>query len=119
MAEEDGRAQRPELQAVLRARAALLDAARPEAVAKQRRRGRWTAREAIAALADPDSFVEYGGLVRPALPGMQGAADGLVMGSAQVAGRTTDIVAYDYSVYAGTQSANNHAKISRMLAHAE
>ncbi|TCZ64795.1 acyl-CoA carboxylase subunit beta [Roseicella aquatilis] len=119
MADGDGGTARPTLQAVLRARASILDGARPEAVAKQRRRGRWTAREAIAALADPDSFVEYGGLVRPALPGMQGAADGLVMGTAQVGGRAADIVAYDYSVYAGTQSANNHAKIGRMLAHAE
>lgn len=117
----DGEAGTPRdrLAAVLRARAALLDAARPEAVARQRRRGRWTAREAIAALADPESFVEYGGLVRPALPGMQGAADGLVMGTAEVGGRAVGLVAYDYSVHAGTQSANNHAKMGRMLAHAE
>ena len=64
------------------------------------------------------SFVEYGGLVRPAMAGMEGAADGLVMGTAQVDGRAVDIVAYDYTVYAGTQSANNHAKISRMFDHA-
>lgn len=119
MADEDQGAPRATLQAALQARAAILDAARPEAVARQRRRRRWTAREAIAALADADSFVEYGGLVRPALPGMMGAADGLVMGTAQIEGRAANIVAYDYSVYAGTQSANNHAKISRMLAHAE
>ncbi|NOG71810.1 acyl-CoA carboxylase subunit beta [Roseicella sp. DB1501] len=119
MADGEGGKPGSALQAVLQARAAILDAARPEAVAKQRRRGRWTAREAIAALADPDSFVEYGGLVRPALAGMAGAADGLVMGMAQMGGRAVDIVAYDYTVYAGTQSANNHAKIGRMLAHAE
>jgi acetyl-CoA carboxylase carboxyltransferase component len=119
MVDGDQGAPRATLQAVLDARAALLDRARPEAVARQRRRGRWTVREAVAALADPDSFVEYGGLVRPALPGMTGAADGLVMGHAQMGGRAADIVGYDYTVYAGTQSANNHAKIGRMLAHAE
>jgi acetyl-CoA carboxylase carboxyltransferase component len=54
----------------------------------------------------------------PALADMQGAADGLVMGTARVDGRAVDIVFYDYSVYAGTQSANNHAKISRMFGHA-
>ena len=80
MADGNQGAPRATLRAVLDARAALLDAARPEAVARQRKRGRWTAREAVAALADPDSFVEYGGLVRPALPGMVGAADGMVMG---------------------------------------
>ena len=114
MADADQGAPRATLQAVLDARAALLDPARPEAVARQRRRGRWTVREAVAALADPDSFVEYGGLVRPALPGMAGAADGMVMGHAQVGGRAADIVGYDYTVYAGKQSANNHAKIGRM-----
>lgn len=60
MADRDQGAPRATLQAVLDARAALLDAARPDAVARQRRRGRWTVREAVAALADPDSFVEYG-----------------------------------------------------------
>lgn len=106
------------LEQVQQARLALEDAARPEAVARQKRRGRWTARESIAALADTSSFVEYGGLVRPAIAEMQGAADGLVMGTARVEGRAVDIVAYDYSVYAGTQSANNHAKISRIFGHA-
>ena len=52
------------------------------------------------------------------MAGMEGAADGLVMGTARVDGRAVDIVAYDYTVYAGTQSANNHAKISRMFDHA-
>ena len=58
---------RPDLQQVLESRAAILDDARPKAVAQQRKRGRWTAREGIAALVDRDSFVEYGGLARPAV----------------------------------------------------
>jgi acetyl-CoA carboxylase carboxyltransferase component len=110
---------RADLKRVLDAQAARLDAARPEAVAQQRRRGRWTAREAIAALADAGTFVEYGGLARPAVAGMTGAADGLVMGTAKVDGRPVDLVCYDYTVYAGTQSAINHAKITRMFEHAE
>ena len=110
---------RPDLKSVQQAQAAKLDQARPKAVAQQRRRGRWTAREGIAALTDADSFVEYGGLARPAIAGMTGAADGLVMGTAKVDGRPVDLVCYDYTVYAGTQSAVNHMKISRMLRHAE
>lgn len=106
------------LEQVQEAHAALEDAARPDAVARQRRRGRWTAREGVSALADAGSFIEYGGLVRPAVADMQGAADGLVMGTARVHGRAVVIVNYDYTVHAGTQSANNHAKISRMLSHA-
>src|SRR4051812_15176724 len=106
---------RPDLQAVLDAHAATLDAARPKAVAQQRKRNRWTAREAITALTDGGSFVEYGGLARPAVPGMSGAADGIVMGTARVEGRPVDLLFYDYTVYAGTQSAINHMKSSRMF----
>lgn len=96
-----------------------LDEARPDAVARQRKRGRWTVREAIGGLADPDSFIEYGGLAEPATEGMSGAADGLVMGTAKVNGRPTDMVLYDYTVYAGTQSAVNHQKMVRMIDHAQ
>src|SRR5712671_1740759 len=110
---------RPDLQQVLESRAAILDDARPKAVAQQRKRGRWTAREGIAALVDRDSFVEYGGLARPAVSGMTGAADGVVMGTAQIEGRPVDLLFYDYTVYAGTQSAINHMKTTRMFEHAE
>jgi acetyl-CoA carboxylase carboxyltransferase component len=110
---------RVDLQIALDARVARLDSARPDSVERQRNRGRWTTREAIDALADKDTFVEYGGLVRPAIAGMTGAADGLVMGTAKVGGRPVDLVCYDYTVYAGTQSAMNHAKITRMFEHAE
>ncbi len=110
---------RPDLQRALDARAAIQDAARPKSVEKQRKRGRWTAREGIAGLLDADSFVEYGGLARPATEGMEGAADGLIMGTGRVNGAPVDIVVYDYTVHAGTQSAVNHPKISRMFAHAE
>jgi acetyl-CoA carboxylase carboxyltransferase component len=113
------RAPRADLQPVLEARQAILDAARPAAVAQQRKRGRWTAREAIAGLIDDGSFVEYGGLARPAVSGMSGAADGVVMGTAQIGGRPVDLLIYDYTVYAGTQSAINHAKTTRMFEHAE
>jgi acetyl-CoA carboxylase carboxyltransferase component len=110
---------RPDLQQVLESRAAILDDARPKAVAQQRKRGRWTARQGIAALVDQDSFVEYGGLARPAVPDMTGAADGVVMGTAQIDGRPVDLLIYDYTVYAGTQSAINHMKATRMFEHAE
>jgi acetyl-CoA carboxylase carboxyltransferase component len=110
---------RAELQIALDARAARLDSARPDSVERQRKRGRWTTRQAVDALTDNDTFVEYGGLVRPAIAGMTGAADGLVMGTAKVGGRPVDLVCYDYTVYAGTQSAMNHAKITRMFEHAE
>ena len=85
MGEDDRRAApRVTFEQVQQARTALEDAARPDAVARQQRRGRWTARQGIAALADTGSFVEYGGLERPALADMQGPADGLLIGTARV-----------------------------------
>lgn len=110
---------RQDLETLLAQQASRLDAARPAAVAKQRKRGKWTVREAVSALADADSFTEFGGLVRPAIDGMEGAADGLVMGTAKVGGRAVDLVCYDFSVYGGAQSALNHVKITRMFEHAE
>ncbi|VTU33538.1 Methylmalonyl-CoA carboxyltransferase 12S subunit [Variovorax sp. SRS16] len=109
---------RPDLQAVIDAQAARLDAARPDAVARQRKRGRRTVREVVDLLADPDTFVEYGGLARPAVAAMEGAADGLVMGTAQMGGRPVDLLLYDFTVHAGTQSAINHQKMTRMFEHA-
>lgn len=110
---------REALREVLKARAATRDDARRTAVDKQHARGRWTAREGVAGMLDEGSFVEYGGLAKPATEGMSGAADGLVMGTGKVGGRSVAMVAYDYTVYAGTQSAVNHSKISRMFELAE
>lgn len=109
---------RPDLQLLLDAQLAILDPARPAAVVRQHARGRLTVREALDTLIDSGSWVEYGGLAKPAMTGMDGAADGLVMGTARVGGRAVDLVLYDYTVHGGTQSAINHIKISRMFEHA-
>ena len=54
---------RDDLDAVRARHAQTLDAARPEAVAKRHEQGRRTARENLADLVDPGSFVEYGPLM--------------------------------------------------------
>ncbi len=53
----------PTLQKALDRHAYGLDENRPEAVAKRHERGQRTARENIADLVDPGSFLEYGALV--------------------------------------------------------
>jgi acetyl-CoA carboxylase carboxyltransferase component len=103
------------LEAVRDAHRAQLDEARPTASARHKAKGRLTARENIADLLDAESFVEYGMLARPARAGMEGAADGLVMGTGTVDGLPVAAVAYDYTVHAGTQSAVNHMKIDHMF----
>jgi acetyl-CoA carboxylase carboxyltransferase component len=99
------------------------DSARPEAVAKRHAMGLRTARENIADLCDPDSFVEYGALAVAAQSRRRSAddlmrntpADGMVTGIGCVNGQRVVVMAYDFTVLAGTQGMRNHQKTDRML----
>jgi acetyl-CoA carboxylase carboxyltransferase component len=118
---------RADLEAV-RARHALgLDAARPDAVARRRERGRRTARENLADLVDDGTFVEYGPLLFAAQERRRTReelitrtpADGLVAGVGDVEGRPCVAMSYDYTVLAGTQGMRNHMKKDRLFEIAE
>jgi acetyl-CoA carboxylase carboxyltransferase component len=127
----DPDAVRPEL-AELRTRiAATTDAGRPDAVARRRKTGQRTTRENIADLVDDGTFVEYGALAvaaqrqRHSLEDLQriSPADGIVCGIGAVNGALFDaehartmVLAYDYTVFAGTQGGMGHKKLDRMLA---
>ena len=126
----DPTAVRPDLAAVLDRQARTLDDARPEAVARRRRTSQRTARENIADLIDPGSFVEYGSLVIAAQRRRRSIddliektpADGLVGGiasiNAELFGPHTSrcvVVSYDFTVLAGTQGLNNHRKKDRLF----
>lgn len=106
------------------------DAARPEAVERIHSMGRSTAREKIEALTDHGSFREYGTFVIAAQRARRTIddlvsntpADGLVTGIGTINAEVFDVVdtraavlAYDYTVLAGTQGAQNHRKTDRML----
>jgi len=121
---------RADLAEVQARHAATLDAARPEAVARRRRTGQRTARENVADLCDPDSFVEYGALAIAAQRQRRSVADliehtpadGLVAGIGRVNSDLFDaaraqcaVVSYDYTVLAGTQGFQNHRKKDRMF----
>ncbi|WP_431271002.1 carboxyl transferase domain-containing protein [Dankookia sp. P2] len=94
------------MRAVEAARAALQDAARGEALARQRARGKLTAREQIAALLDPGSFLEVGGFATADPDGEAGRrlspADGVVTGTGRIEGRAVVVVAQDFSVAGGS-----------------
>lgn len=125
---------RPDLAETLARQAATRDEARPKAVARRHGTGRRTARENVADLCDPGTFVEYGSLVLPAQRRRRAVsdlienypADGLVCGVGDVNGdafaaeRTRcAVLAYDYTVFAGTQGMMNHKKTDRMFDVAE
>jgi acetyl/propionyl-CoA carboxylase alpha subunit/acetyl-CoA carboxylase carboxyltransferase component len=125
---------RPDLAEVLERHRRALDAARPGAVERRRKTGQRTARENVDDLLDPDSFVEYGPLTvaarrrRNTLEELidQTPADGMVMGLGRVNGDAfpdetarVAVMAYDYTVLAGTQGAYNHKKMDRLMELAE
>jgi acetyl-CoA carboxylase carboxyltransferase component len=115
--------ERADLQKLQARLAFTQDAARPEAVAKRHAMGLRTARENIADLCDPDSFVEYGALAVAAQSRRRSAddlmrntpADGMVTGIGCVNGQRVVVMAYDFTVLAGTQGMRNHQKTDRML----
>src|SRR5262245_30522650 len=118
-----------DLDELRRRRALTEDAARPEAVERRHAAGGRTARENIADLVDPGSFVEYGRFAIAAQRGRRDVedlvertpADGLVAGTARVNGdlfgdrAACAVLAYDYTVLAGTQGALGHRKKDRLF----
>ncbi len=86
-------------------------------VARQHGRGRLTARERIAAFADPDSFSEYGALAGGCHPGGEPPVpgDALVGGTCRVDGRPTVVVAEDFTVKGGSIGHPNAAKRTRLV----
>lgn len=116
-----------ELQARL---AKTLDGARPDATAKRHARGHRMARENVDDLCDGGSFIEYGQLVVAAQRSRRELSDlidntpgdGMVAGFGTVNAATfgdeasrVAVLAYDYTVLAGTQGAFNHKKTDRVL----
>jgi acetyl/propionyl-CoA carboxylase alpha subunit/acetyl-CoA carboxylase carboxyltransferase component len=125
---------RGDLAEVIWRHAELLDEGRPEAVARRRKTKQRTVRENIADLCDPESFIEYGGLAlaaqrqRRSLGELRrmSPADGLITGIGSVNGdlfgdeqSRCAVLAYDYTVFAGTQGVINHKKKDRLLTLAD
>lgn len=120
---------REDLAEVLERHRLLTDEARPEAVERRHASGARTARENLADLVDPGSFVEYGGLAiaaqrqRRELAELieRTPADGLIAGTATINGElfgdraACAVLSYDYTVLAGTQGAIGHRKKDRLF----
>lgn len=132
-AEIDLDAIRPDLQLIHDRHAATLDSARPDAVARRRKTNQRTARENVSDLVDEGTWVETGSLVLTPGTGLpmetvinKFATDGMVTGFGSINGELfpgkdtrAAVLAYDYSVLAGTQGPLNHVKTDRMLELAE
>ena len=118
-----------DLDELRRRRALTEDAARTEAVERRHAAGGRTARENVADLVDPGSFVEYGRYAVAAQRERRDLqeliertpADGMVAGTARVNGdlfaerAACAVLSYDYTVLAGTQGALGHRKKDRLF----
>jgi acetyl/propionyl-CoA carboxylase alpha subunit/acetyl-CoA carboxylase carboxyltransferase component len=96
-------------------RAGLADDARPDAVAKARKRGMMTARERIAGLCDPGSFVEFGGLVRVEGLDERARGDSIITGTATIDGRPVVVVSQDFSLLGGSMGHLGSEKLDRAI----
>ncbi len=78
----------------------------PKKVKIQHDKGKLTARERIAHLVDPDSFLEVGMFNCSDMPGMEDKtpADSKIAGYAKVDGRPVALVANDFTTLAATSS---------------
>jgi acetyl-CoA carboxylase carboxyltransferase component len=121
---------RPELIEMINRHAFGLDENRPDAVAKRQKKNQRTARANVDDLCDTGRFIEYGALAIAAQRGRRSeedlrsktTTDGLIAGIGSVNGSSFGedkarcmVMAYDYTVLAGTQGYFNHKKMDRML----
>ena len=128
--EIDVTTEREDLARLLARQALLHDDARQEAVQKRHAKGQRSARENIADLVDKHSFIEYGGFGVAAQRGRRSEedliantpADCLITGLATINADAFGadnahcaVVAYDYTVLAGTQGFINHRKKDRIF----
>lgn len=85
-------------------------------VARQKARGKMTARERLDYLLDPGTFLEYGMHAtqmgtpkRDLVP-----ADAVVIGVGEISGRTAAVISYDFTVKGGTIGRVGDAKCRRL-----
>jgi acetyl-CoA carboxylase carboxyltransferase component len=90
-----------------------------EKIALQHERGKLTGRERIDLLVDSGTFVEIGIHGGPhfsqrSMEGREAPADGVITGWGDVDGRRCCIVAYDFTVMAGSMGMTGELKVGRL-----
>jgi methylmalonyl-CoA carboxyltransferase large subunit len=92
----------------------------PDRLAKQKEQGKLSARERIAALADPDSFEELGLFaqhrqVHFGMAGKEIPADGVVTGAASINGRLVHLASQDFTVLGGSAGEVHSLKVADVM----
>jgi acetyl-CoA carboxylase carboxyltransferase component len=91
----------------------------PDRVQKQLAQGKLTVRDRLDLLFDPETFSELGLLAHqqstsPAMQGKFTPADGCVTGIGRIDGRRVAVIAYDFTVMAGSVGMVGELKATRM-----
>lgn len=87
-------------------KAGVLELGGTDKIQRQHDKGRYTARERIARLLDPDTFFEVGRFAHSDMPGMEDKtpADSKITGYGKISGRRVAVSANDFTVLAATSS---------------
>jgi acetyl-CoA carboxylase carboxyltransferase component len=90
----------------------------PERISRQHQQGKLTVRERLDRLFDPGSFTELSLLAHhqsasPAMQGKHTPADGCLTGIGTVEGRRVAVIAYDFTVMAGSIGMVGELKATR------
>lgn len=108
---------REQAEELARRRADALGMGGAPQVARQHDRGKLTVRERLDLLFDAGSFVETGLLAEavetPQSRGKRTPADGCVTGAGKIDGRDVAVIAYDFTVLAGSIGAHGERKAAR------
>ena len=101
-----------------RRRAAAAAMGGEDAVARQHAAGKLTVRERLDLLFDAGSFTEIGvhathAGISPEMTGKTTPADGVVTGFGTIAGRFASVIAYDFTVMAGSMGRTAEVKCNR------
>ena len=115
----DGPDMRGHVEELQRRRDEYLAMGGEERVKRQHDQNKLTVRERLDLLFDADTFIEYGllGHHQSQSPAMQGKftpADGVVTGIGEVDGRKVAVIAYDFTVMAGSMGMVGEIKSARI-----
>ncbi|MEA2497597.1 MAG: methylmalonyl-CoA decarboxylase subunit alpha [Actinomycetota bacterium] len=91
----------------------------PERIQRQHDSNKLTARERIDLLFDEGTFTEFGSLAHhqsqsPQMQGKYTPADGVITGVGEIEGRKVAVVAYDFTVMAGSMGMVTELKTTRI-----
>lgn len=115
MAQED-----PRILELRKMRAKALDGGGAERIAKQKAKGKMTARERVETLLDPGTFNEIEPFITHQGDEMdllkeKFYGDGVITGYGQINGRTVYLYSQDFTIYGGTLSEMQSHKICRVM----